>query len=64
MTTEQLDHPACEHCRHFQRSSVNRGKCRANPPSIQADGKTRFPRVWLTDWCANFKPILEANNGD
>lgn len=49
----------CGSCAHWgpDASRAGCGWCRARPPAVGADGKTRFPRTRAgVDWCAEWAP--------
>lgn len=47
----------CRFCEAFEANEdeTPAGICRRNPPSIDGDGSSCFPTVYLgTDWCGEF----------
>ena len=49
------EHPtlACEDCNAFSKSNdaSTVGRCHLHPPTVIADGATKWPEVRLRDWC-------------
>lgn len=55
----------CNNCRFFHmeprslREGHDYGECRMKPPTVVANATTsitQWPRVWVKDWCGEFKP--------
>ena len=45
----------CENCRNWDPDEPS-GQCRAQPPVVvDSSGKTKFPRIEPSEWCASWK---------
>ncbi len=56
----------CNKCEHFLKidKKVETGECRRFPPTMRSfDDTDRFPVVWDTDGCGEFKKISKIKGG-